>query len=144
MILVFDGQGNGITAENFAGKLLGNTSEGRLLLGWARLPGVKFNPPLLSSLSPKFEFTGDGLEAYVEVQNFGQAASPKSTVTVLVDDEPLASGQVRALKPFERSMVRLICSKRLPDGSKQDVTVRLKSEGLPTENFHQRVTLPRN
>jgi len=38
LILVFDGKGNGITDGNFAGKLLGKTNEGKLLLGYARLP----------------------------------------------------------------------------------------------------------
>jgi len=38
LILVFDGKGNGITPDNFAGKLLGKTTGGRLLLGYARLP----------------------------------------------------------------------------------------------------------
>ncbi|WP_345319632.1 glycoside hydrolase family protein [Novipirellula rosea] len=142
LILVFDGQGNGITAENFAGKLLGKTSQGKLLIGWARLPGVSFSEPMLSSLSPKFEYTDEGLEAYVEVQNFGQTASRESSVTVLVDDELLASGSVRPLEPFEKSMVRLICSQRLPRGSKQSVTVRLGSEGVPGETFTKSVVLP--
>jgi len=38
LILVFDGKGNGITDGNFAGKLLGKTNEGKLLLGYTRLP----------------------------------------------------------------------------------------------------------
>jgi hypothetical protein len=142
LILVFDGQGNGITAENFAGKLLGKTSQEKLLIGWARLPGVSFIQPVLSSLSPKFEYTGDGLEAYVEVQNFGQTISPQSTVNVLVEDELLASGSVRPLRPFEKSLVRLICSGRLLPSSKQNVTVRLESDGVPTETFSKSVSLP--
>lgn len=54
---MFDGQGNGISADNFAGKLLGKTNQGKLLFGWARLPGVEFIQPVLSSLAPMFEFT---------------------------------------------------------------------------------------
>ena len=142
LILVFDGQGNGITAENFAGKLLGKTTQGKLLIGWARLPGVSFIQPVLSSLSPQFEYTSEGLEAYVEVQNFGQAASQESSVDVLVGDERLASGLVRPLKPFEKSMVRLICKRRLPPDSKQNITVRLESDALPTETFSNRIALP--
>ncbi|MGB0258523.1 MAG: hypothetical protein ACPGES_07730, partial [Coraliomargarita sp.] len=38
LILVFDGKGNSIRDNNFAGKLLGKTKEGKLLLGYTRLP----------------------------------------------------------------------------------------------------------
>ena len=37
LILIFDGNGHGITADDFAAKLLGRTATGDLLLGWARL-----------------------------------------------------------------------------------------------------------
>ena len=144
LILVFHSQGNGFTAQNFAGKLLGKSSGGELLFGWARLPGVPFIQPVLSSLSPKFEFSDEGLEAFVEVQNFGQAASEESNVKVQVGDELLASGSVRPLKPFEKSIVRLICSKKLTPGSKLEVTVQLECEGLPTESFTSKVNLPTN
>ena len=113
LIVIFGGEDSGITADNFAGKLLGKTRAGKLLFGWARLPGKHSKVPLLSSLSPVFEFTGAGLEAYVEVQNFGEVVSKRSTVKVLVGNEGesrlLATGYVRALKPFEKSMVRLVC-----------------------------------
>jgi hypothetical protein len=148
LVVVFEGKGSGITAENFAGKLLGRTSDGKLLFGWARLPEVEYRTPMLSSLSPRFEYTDEGLEAYVEVQNFGEAVSEESTVNVLVGNEGeeqlLAAGSVRALKPFEKSMVRLICENQLSAGSKQNVTVAIESEGLPIESFTQKVTLPGN
>ena len=70
LVVTFDGRHNGITAEHFAGKLLGTTIQGKLLFGWVRLPDVEFIVSVLSSLSPKFEYTDEGLEAYVEVQNF--------------------------------------------------------------------------
>ncbi|WP_283434122.1 glycoside hydrolase family protein [Neorhodopirellula lusitana] len=142
LVLVFEGQGNGITAENFAGKLQGKTSQGKLLIGWARLPGVSFSEPVLSSLAPKFEYTDEGLEAYVEVQNFGQAKSSQSWVEILVDGKVLASGSVRPMKPFETSLVRLVCDRTLSPASKCDVTVQLKSDGLPTETFTKNITLP--
>jgi hypothetical protein len=146
LIVTFDGTGNGITANNFAGKLLGRTSKGKLLFGWARLPGAESIVPMLSALSPKFEYIDDGLEAYVEVQNFGEAASKQSRVKVLIGEpskeQLLATGFVRALKPFEKSIVRLVCTKSLPKGSKQTTTVLLESEELPAESFTKDVILP--
>ena len=41
LILTFDGKGNGLAADNFAGKLLGKTSGGKVLFGYCRLPGVR-------------------------------------------------------------------------------------------------------
>jgi len=142
LILVFSGKGNGITPENFAGKLLGKTKEDSLLIAWARLPCVLLSQPLLSSLSPNFEYTDDGLDAYVEVQNFGQTTSTQSTVKLLLDNEQLASGPVRSLKPFEKSIVRLNCNRILSAGSKHEVTVQLESAGLPTETFSKTTVLP--
>jgi hypothetical protein len=38
LVLVFDGEGHGITESNFAAKLLGTTTDGELLIGYARVP----------------------------------------------------------------------------------------------------------
>jgi hypothetical protein len=49
MILSFEGQGNGLTDDNFVAKLLGRDSKGLLLFGYARLPWVNYgdsHPPL--------------------------------------------------------------------------------------------------
>lgn len=144
LVLVFNGAGNGITADNFAGKLLGKNSAGKILYGWTRLPGVEYTVPVLSALMPEFEFTAAGLEAYVEVQNFGEKASAASVVKVMAGTELLAEGKVRALKPFEKSIVRLVCQKKLRAGSKLEVTVLLESDGLPTEKITKKITLPAN
>ena len=48
LIVTFDAKGNGITAEEFAPKLLGKTTSGKLLYGYARLPWVSYNDPILS------------------------------------------------------------------------------------------------
>ena len=141
-VLIFGGEGSGITTDNFAGKLLGKSTTGKLLFGWARLPEVEFKVPVLSALAPVFEFTHDGLEAYVEVTNFGEIDSGESTIKVLVGDQLIATGKVRSLKPFEKSMVRLVCDGHLPKGATRSVTVLLESEGLPEESFTTKVSIP--
>jgi hypothetical protein len=67
LIVTFDGKGSGITAENFAGKLLGKTVAGKILYGWSRLPGAVASLPILSALSPKFEYNEDDCRALVQV-----------------------------------------------------------------------------
>lgn len=44
LVVTFDGSGNGLTDDNFAAKLIGKTSEGKLLFGYSRLPGVDYSP----------------------------------------------------------------------------------------------------
>ena len=44
LIVTFDAVGHGITNENFAAKLIGQTARGRLLFGYSRLPGVDYSP----------------------------------------------------------------------------------------------------
>ncbi len=53
LILIFDGNGNGINEENFTGKLIGKTTNGKLLFGYARLPWVDYLQPALSARLPK-------------------------------------------------------------------------------------------
>lgn len=49
LVLFFDGQGNGLTDENFAAKLLGKTKDGSLLFGYARLPWLIYHEVILSA-----------------------------------------------------------------------------------------------
>ncbi|MBK1877637.1 glycoside hydrolase family protein [Pelagicoccus mobilis] len=145
LILSFSGKQSGLTMDNWAGKLLGKNREGGIAFAWARLPETEEKVPLLSALSPRFEFTADGLEAYVEVQNFGEIASERSKVSVqLKDGELIAKGAVRPLEPFETAIVRLSCRASLPKGKKLETTVVLESSGRPTEIFTKEVVLPRN
>ncbi len=44
LIVTFDGADNGITDDNFAAKLIGKTTGGKLLFGYSRLPGVDYSP----------------------------------------------------------------------------------------------------
>lgn len=142
LVLIFSGKNSGFTSENFAGKLMGKDKEGELLFGWSELPETKSEVPLLSALSPRFEYTDSGLEAYVEVTNFGEVTSKKSVIKILQDKKLLAEGEVRPLKSFEKSMVRLVCKNKLPKGSSAEVTVRIESKGYPAESFTKKVTLP--
>ncbi|MDF7824805.1 glycoside hydrolase family protein [Pontiellaceae bacterium B12227] len=144
LILVFRAADSKLTEDNFAGKLLGQTRDGKILFGWSRLPGVVYDVPVLSALAPKFEYTQTGMDAFVEVTNFGTVDSEASVVKVLKGDTLIAEGNVRGLKPFEKSMVRLCCEKPLPKGSKHEFTVLLDSRGLPTEKHTLKVVLPTN
>ena len=72
----------GLGAQDFAVKLLGRSTDGKLLFGYARLPKVVADAPLPSPRKPVV----DGRDASVEVQNFGLLASKATTLRVLRGD----------------------------------------------------------
>jgi len=43
LIVTFDAEGNGFTDDNFAAKLIGKTTRGKLLYGYSQLPGVDYS-----------------------------------------------------------------------------------------------------
>lgn len=109
VLIIFDGEGNGITDENFAAKLLGKDLEGNLLLGYSKLPGVNYTEPVLSARKPLIN--SDGSEIMVEVQNFGQVSSKESSLVVLLQDnkDSVEIGTVRVppLLPYEKSVLQI-------------------------------------
>jgi len=113
LIVTFDGTGNGITDENFAAKLLGKTSSGKLLFGYARLPWLDYLESALSARMPKLDKKEEGFDIAVEVQNFGQVASSPSDIKIVyrADDQvvEVAAGEVPSLKPFQKTTVELAC-----------------------------------
>ena len=52
LIVVFNGKGSGITADEFAPKLIGRKTNGELLYGYADLPYVDYSPSILSAGCP--------------------------------------------------------------------------------------------
>ena len=102
LILLFKGDGNGFTKENFAGKLLGRTRDGKLLFGYSRLPGVVYDGPVLSAPEPRFE---NGKMEF-EVQNFGLESSGKEDIRIKLkykNEEAVYSATVPRLKPYEKT-----------------------------------------
>lgn len=53
LVVTFDAKGNGITDDNFAAKLIGKTTKGKLLFGYSRLPEVDYSPYVVKRESAK-------------------------------------------------------------------------------------------
>jgi len=113
LIVTFDGTGNGITDGNFAAKLLGKNSSGKLLYGYARLPGLNYLEPALSACMPKIDKKRDGFNIAVEVQNFGQVSSEPAEIKIVYSTDEqvgeVAAGVVGSLKPFQKTTAELTC-----------------------------------
>jgi len=105
LIVTFNGNGNGITKDEFAFKLIGRSKQGELLYGYSRLPGVDYIEPMLSVCAPVFGQLEKGFGCHIEIQNFGQVPSKKAFVKIEYIEgdkkQKLAEDQVPPLKPYE-------------------------------------------
>lgn len=113
LIVVFSGKGSGITADEFAPKLIGKDKRGRLLYGYARLPYVDYQPALLSARRPMFDKEKGELK--VEVQNFGLSASTPVEIEVRCNGVSQGRAVVSALSPYETVHVSLSLSDTFDD-----------------------------
>ncbi len=139
LIITFNGKGNGITAEEFAPKLIGKYKNGKLLYGYARLPYVKYSEPVLSACAPSFKQTDKSWNGNIEVQNFGQVASGKSIVKIEYKsgDKPIlvSSATIPPLNPYEKTKVSLTCNKIDEDLTDKDLTVTIYDGKKPLSSF---------
>ncbi len=133
LILVFEGAGNGLSEDNFVAKLLGQTSQGKLLFAYARLPWLNYNEPALSARLPVADKLEAGCQLQVEVQNFGQVSSKVSSVKLeqLKDGQyiKVASGEVPMLEPFGKKTIHLVTNKSFVPDAESQVKVTIETEG---------------
>ncbi len=115
LIVVFDGKGSGITAEEFAPKMIGKDKKGKMLYGYARLPYVDYQPALLSARCPVYDKEKE--EIRVEVQNFGLSASDSAKVEVLYNGIRLGYGNVKSLQPYEKMNLSLKTAANIVTGN---------------------------
>lgn len=139
LIVTFDAKGNGITAEEFAPKLLGKTTSGKLLYGYARLPWISYNDPILSARLPVF--ASDSQDIHVVVENFGQVASGPAVLKLeqLQDGNRKEIGQTKltSLSPYGKTNVTLTSKIKFEKGKAYDfvLTIRTSDDVVSTFTF---------
>lgn len=145
LIVTFDASGNGITENNFAAKLLGKSTKGDLLFGYARLPWLTYVAPILSPMPPVITKTEDGFKVTVEVQNFGQVPSKSTPLRIesKSSDQPtsIISGAVPPLKPFHKTTVELKCGKIFKAGKPHDIKIIINPLSLHPVTLQRTITL---
>ncbi|MGQ7870744.1 glycoside hydrolase family protein [Sunxiuqinia sp. sy24] len=132
LILIFSGKGNGLADENFVAKLLGKTKQGKLLFGYARLPWLVYEEPILSARKPMVVEKDGKTTVRFEVSNFGQVASQATTVVVevLQDDETMTlEASVPLLAPYAKTMVELTTLGILKEES--ILTIKTEQQAMP-------------
>lgn len=141
LIVSFDGKSSGITKAEFTFKLIGKYNNGKMLYGYARLPGIDYITPLLSACAPRFEKTGEGSwQCDIEVQNFGQIAScDKTSIKIERIDEAgnkkiMASGKIPVLQTYESVTLSLKC-KNYEEKKEWNTVVTITSEGRQNKYY---------
>lgn len=140
LIVTFSGDGKGFPADEFAAKMIGKTSSGKLLFGYARLPGVDFIEPILSPLLPVITATTNGFNLKVEVQNFGQVASKKAGLKVTFfkgeKEIEVASGKLNPLNPYEKTTLELTCGDLFEKGTEYIFRVTVNPDDKQPSVLH--------
>ncbi|MDT0685332.1 glycoside hydrolase family protein [Autumnicola psychrophila] len=145
VILTFEGTGNGLTQENFVAKLLGRTNEGKILFGYARLPGIDYLEPALSAQKPVFTKVKGGYDVSVEVENFGQVASKQAEIKIEFIRKnisiEIAKGTVPPLNSFEKSNEIFHIDKEIETGVEYTVKVTTLQNDRELVIFRQEIFL---
>ena len=109
LVITFTGEAgeSGITADEWAPKLLGQKTDGTVAFGYAKLPYVDYQPAMLSAVVPTI--AADGTVQSISITNYGQAAAKATTVRVYNQSGTtlLAHGTTSALAAYSSEAVTL-------------------------------------
>lgn len=137
LIVTFNAKDCGITEEEFAPKLLGKTTSAKLLYGYARLPWVSYNDPILSARMPVL--SSDNREMNVVVENFGQSASKAAVLKLeLVQDgnrNEVGQTKVSPLEPYGMTKVALPCKMDFEQGKTYDFILTIQTSDKVVSTF---------
>jgi hypothetical protein len=143
LIVSFNANSNGFTNDNFAGKLLGKTTDGNLLFAYARLPWVEYIEPLLSARLPKITNKKSNSKIEIEVQNFGQVASKTTDIKIEYEVngklKELASAIIPELNPFEKTIVKMEGVELTKSEEKMEVVVTILPKDQKLIELHGEV-----
>lgn len=122
LVVYFSGVGSGIDSSEFAPKLIGRDKEGELVLGYAHLPYINYNPAVLSALRPVYD-PAEGIWN-VEVENFGLSASEPTELTISTNGLPFLNAEMPSLAPYEKKTIKIPGTNPLIDPTLVNVTFR--------------------
>ncbi len=142
LVVTFEGKGHGITADEFAPKLIGRKKDGSLLYGYARLPYREYVTPLLSARAPVITPSTNGADITVEVQNFGQVPSSEAMLLLHIggsaEKKVLGSVKVPALEPYQKVNVKLSVAEALKEdkGIRFEILLQSGTKTLSTASLN--------
>lgn len=136
LIITFKGKGSGITADEFAPKLIGKDIHGNMVFGYARLPYINYQPALLSARRPKYNTETGNLEVMIE--NFGLTTSPKTDIEITFNGTSLGQTRIQPLEPYAATtlILHVITSTKLEKGT-YEVIFRHAGKEIERNTFVQ-------
>ncbi len=91
---------SGITAAEFAPKMLGKKKDGSIAFGYAGLPYVDYKPAMLSALRPNVPVDGGNLT--IDVTNYGLSASAQGSLKLYdADNALIGQADLAPVAPYE-------------------------------------------
>lgn len=144
LVVTFDGTDHGIPADDYVAKLIGKTTGGKLVIGYARLPGISFKEPILSARLPIFSVEGQQFKTSIEIQNFGEVASKPAVLKLAYfrdgKEVVLPIAKFGDLKPFEKTTVNLNAGKDFEKGIAYDFIVTVNPGDRDEQLLHGKVS----
>lgn len=113
LIVTFTGKAgdSGITANEFAPKMIGETNSGDIVYGYAKLPYVNYEPAMVSAMIPNID--DNNYISTVKIDNYGLSTSEEMTVKIMTTSgETLSTGTVHAIPAYGSEIVQLTGQKK--------------------------------
>ncbi|MCK5172409.1 MAG: hypothetical protein KAR47_03410, partial [Planctomycetes bacterium] len=121
LVAIFAGKGNGFADHNFSGKLLGRTTDGKLLFGYSRLPWVEYIKAILTARSPEIVGKGASRRMKIEVSNHGQVEAAPSEVQITAygnDGDVIEfAANCPSIAPYENTIIDVTVPEQLTAGA---------------------------
>lgn len=133
LIVTFTGAAgaSGITADEFAPKMIGEDNSGNIVYGYAKLPYVNYKPAMVSALIPGIN--ADNYITTVHVDNYGLSTSEEMTVKVMTTTGTvLSTGTVHAIAPYASEDVTLTGSVK-PSAGIEQIVIAFYKDGTEVD-----------
>ncbi len=124
-------------------KLLGRTSNGKLLFGYCRLPWVNYDEPILTVRRPQVTGQNEKYVLRIEVSNHGQVASKPSEIQVVAAKMPPITAACPALQPYSKANIDVNLPENFKAGKACDFQITTGSHlQQPTVFTAEKVKIP--
>lgn len=128
LIVTFTGAAgaSGITADEFAPKMIGEDNDGNIVYGYAKLSYVNYWPAMVSAVIPGIN--DENYISTVHIDNYGLSASEPQQVKILdAKGTVLSTGELRSLAAYEGIDLALTGVKKPSAGIEQIVIAFYKN-----------------
>lgn len=144
LILTFDATGHGLTADEFAPKLIGKRKSGEMVYGYTRLPWIDYTTPLLSARQPVFSPANDKTGLKITVENFGQVVSQKAKVRLTYTENKkqieVGTAKLQPLQPYASAEVVMPLQTTFETGKTYDFELAVTSgKNTSTYRFKKKI-----